>query len=132
MQSLDWDLYPNFTAGELQCTCGCGRADMDADFMASLQNLRTMLNRPLAITSGYRCENHPIEQAKVQAGKAVGAHALGKAVDIRTVSGEAVHTLLVAAMPIFTGIGINRKANFIHLDTATAADGKSRPSVWGY
>ena len=33
---IDWNDYPNFTEKEFLCQCGCGRADMDQDFMDRL------------------------------------------------------------------------------------------------
>ena len=132
IQEYEWSQIPNFTQKEFTCSCGCGKADMDKDFIFSLQALRTKINKSLTVTSGYRCENHPIEKAKIKAGKSAGTHALGKAVDIFISGGLDAYRLVQIAIGGFSGIGVNRKNSFIHLDTATPQDGKKRPSLWNY
>jgi len=129
----DFDLYPNFSKQELACRgphCCQHKALMDPDFMALLQSLRTAVDEPFVITSGYRCADH---------NKNVGggvAHPTGRAVDIKADSHLAYKILKLAFLHGFTGVGIrvcgdNRK-DFIHLDTLTAIQMASRPCVWSY
>jgi hypothetical protein len=75
---MDWSAYPNFTRSEFVCRCGCGRADMQPGFMSALQMLRDAYARPMPVSSGYRCPNHPKEAAKATP----GAHASGCAADV--------------------------------------------------
>jgi len=123
---MDWGRYPNFKASEFACR-HCGKTEMDADFMHRLQTLRTRYSKPMTITSGYRCPDHPIEKAK----PTPGAHSSGKAADVG-VQGAEAHRLLALAMELgFTGIGVQQKGDkrFLHLDTMT---GENRPTVWSY
>lgn len=125
----DWSMYPNFSQSELECR-ETGECKMDADFMFQLQALRSKYGKPMIISSGYRSPRHSIEAAKDKA----GVHTLGKACDI-LVSGEHALELLGLAIRCgFTGVGVKQKGSnrFIHLDTATIADGFPRPMVWSY
>jgi uncharacterized protein YcbK (DUF882 family) len=125
---MDWDNYPNFRREEFACR-HCGQEQMDENFMNALQALRTRYGKPMIITSGYRCKDHPVEAEKVEP----GAHTSGCAADIAIERREA-HRLLQLALEIgFTGIGVNQKGpgRFLHLDTLPA-DGSTRPTIWSY
>lgn len=103
---------------------------MNQDFMIRLDVLRKMYGKPLHVTSGYRCPNHPIEAKKASP----GAHTTGKACDLG-VDREDAYTILQLAFTLgFKRIGVNQKGNgrFIHIDTATAEDGFPEPTVWSY
>jgi zinc D-Ala-D-Ala carboxypeptidase len=124
----NWSAYPNFSASEFRCK-HTGREKMADDFVRKLQGLRTEFGRPLVITSGYRDPSHPIEARKVRP----GAHAAGRAVDIKVVSPATMYELIrLAPRYGFTGIGISFRSStpkFLHLDDVT---GPSRPAVWVY
>lgn len=126
---MDWGKYKNFTADEFKCS-HCGANEMKPEFMDRLQQLRTAYNKPMKITSGYRCPKHPIEVAK---GKP-GAHASGMAADIG-VQGAESHRLLQLALELgFTGIGVQQKGTgrFLHLDLIPTSIDFPRPTVWSY
>lgn len=123
---MDWNKYPNFSAKEFDCS-HCGKNEMRADFMERLQALRNAYGRPMRITSGYRCQEHPIEAKKAKP----GSHASGCACDVG-IDGPDAHQLLSIALQLgFTGIGVQQKGSgrFIHLDTLTSG---LRPTVWSY
>jgi zinc D-Ala-D-Ala carboxypeptidase len=123
---IDWNLYPNFSKKEFDCT-HCGANQMTPAFMSKLQALRMQYGKPMRITSGFRCTQHPVEARKIKA----GAHASGCACDI-AVNGQEAHELMKLAFKLgFTGIGVNQKTSgrFIHLDTLEEAP---RPNVWSY
>lgn len=129
-----WEDYPNFSRSEFACQ-HCGRAEMDEDFMWRLQDLREAYGKPMRVTSGYRCPQHPIESGK----KSLGAHTTGRAVDIGVTRGDAYSLLRLAIRMGFTGIGVQQKGEgrFLHLDDITAKedfDGKKfpRPTIWSY
>jgi zinc D-Ala-D-Ala carboxypeptidase len=128
---MDWTKYENFSADEFACQCGCGQVEMDPDFIQTLQEIRKQFG-PMAISSGYRCRNHPVERRKK--GKNPGAHVTGQACDVR-VYGESAWRLLrvTANFPEIRGIGVSqkgdRKRRFIHLDTTA---GTNRPWIWSY
>ena len=123
---MDWNKYPNFSAKEFDCS-HCGKNEMRADFMERLQSLRNAYGKPMRITSGYRCPEHPIEAKKAKP----GSHASGCACDVG-IDGPDAHQILSIALQLgFTGIGVQQKGSgrFIHLDTLTSG---LRPTVWSY
>ena len=118
-----------FSDKEMACQ-HCGATKTDAAFMDALDSLREAYGKPMIVSSGYRCPNHPIEAKKATP----GAHASGKAIDIAVSGADAVRLLYFALEFGFTGIGIQQKGSgrFIHLDICTADDGLPRPTIWSY
>jgi len=124
---MDWSLYVNFSAKEFECQ-HCGKNEMKSEFMGKLQALRMRYGKPMKITSGYRCPEHPIEAKKEKP----GAHASGLACDVG-VDGKQAYELMKHAFALgFTGIGVSQKGSgprFIHLDMLKEAP---RPNIWSY
>ena len=125
--------WPNFTYAELRCKCGkCGSdgSEMDPAFMAELQELRRLFNKPMTLTSAYRCPNHPAEAKKREPGE----HTTGMAVDIACSGIEAMDILFVALGMRFTRVGINQKGSgrFIHLGMAPKGGRLPSPAIWSY
>ena len=120
----DWSQYKHFQRGEFACKCGCGRCEMQSEFMNRLQALRMIWGKPMLITSGYRCPDHPKEKNKAQP----GTHNQGIAADIGISGADALSLLRLALDANFTGIGINQKGSgrFIHLDI------REHPAIWSY
>ena len=122
---IDWSDYPNFTEAEMRCRCGCGKADMDPAFMAALQRVRHAFERPMSVTSGFRCKDYDTRIG------GAGVHPTGQAADI-AISGENVYHLLSAAITM-RGIGLKQHGaharRFMHLDMT---DGPMRPRIWTY
>ena len=123
---IDWSRYQNFSANEFNCS-HCGKNEMKPDFLQKLQTLRSVYGKPMRVTSGYRCPEHPIEAKKAKP----GAHASGCACDIGIDGPDAHRLLKLAFAGGFTGIGVQQKGSgrFIHLDTL---EGGLRPTVWSY
>ena len=124
-----------FSDDELRCKCGCGQLGPNGQFdphaLEQLNKIREEVGFALPVTSGYRCANHPIEADKRRAGRPVGAHTTGKAVDIG-VSGKDAHRLCaVAVINDVPRIGVNQKgsARFIHLDWDLS---RPNPTIWSY
>lgn len=130
MTEPNWSDYPNFSRGEFVCKCGCDRADMQPEFMKKLQHLRTLHERPLRVTSGFRC---PEYNQRVSTTGPNGPHTTGLAADI-SVAGAEAHSLLSLCMVKFTGVGVKQHGphagRFIHLDII--APGATRPWLWTY
>jgi hypothetical protein len=42
----DWSVYKHFTRGEFACKCGCGRTEMQSEFLNRLQSLRMIWGNP--------------------------------------------------------------------------------------
>jgi zinc D-Ala-D-Ala carboxypeptidase len=123
---MDWGLYPNFSAKEFDCS-HCGKNEMRPEFMGKLQAFRMQYGKPMRITSGYRCPEHPLEAKKSKP----GAHASGLACDVGVDGQEAYEILKLAFQLGFKGIGVNQKGTgrFIHLDML---EEPPRPNVWSY
>ena len=123
---IDWGIYPNFSKKEFDCT-HCGANQMTPAFMSKLQALRMLYGKPMRITSGFRCAQHPIEARKAKP----GAHASGCACDVGVEGRDAYDLVKLAFQLGFTGIGVNQKAGgrFIHLDTL---EEPPRPNLWSY
>ena len=123
----DYQLTRDFRASEFACQ-HCGRHGIRQWFVEHLQALRDHHGRPMLINSGYRCELHPVEARKAKPGR----HFEGIAADIR-ISGVSLLAVWrsLASFPQFTGIGVNRYANYIHLDCRPLRPTGARV-VWAY
>lgn len=127
----DFAVTKHFSRNELKCKCGCDRMEIPQPFLDKLEDLRNAFDKPMIITSGYRCPRH---NADVSETGDAGPHTVG-AVDI-AVSGADAHKLLQLAFLVgFTGVGIKQKgpfaARFIHLDDMPPTT-HPRPRVWTY
>ena len=110
-------ITPNFSVHEMACKCGCGRNEMDGEFMRMLQTLRDEMQGPLRVSSGFRCEDH--NEMVSTTGRTV-PHTLAKATDI-LISGERTMVSLEKAHQTgFSGIRLSQKGNhanrFVNLD----------------
>ena len=108
----------NFSVNEMTCKCGCGRHEMDGEFMRMLQTLRDEMQGPLRVSSGFRCEDH---NEMVSTTGRTGPHTQARATDI-LISGERAMVMFEKARQIgFSGIGLSQKGDhahrFVHLDT---------------
>ena len=124
---MTWKHFSYATDPMLACPC-CHKEGMNPAFMIRLDGLRDVFDRPISISSGYRCPEYNDIMSSTGTS---GPHTTGQAVDI-PISRREAHILLKMAMNLgFTGIGINQKGDgrFIHLDTL---GGELRPWVWSY
>ena len=125
--------WPHFSQSELSCHCPCGQMEMDPDFMERLELLRVAFDKPMKVTSAFRCPNH---NAQVSKTGFTGPHVTGKSVDIAVSGQDAFDLLALAFLHHFTGLGISQKGphnkRFIHLDTIENGPGRPRPTVWSY
>ena len=124
----------HFTDKELECSC-CGVSTMQPQFMESLERIRVEMNRPLKLSSAFRCSKH---NQKVSSTGPNGPHTDhghgGQAVDILISGSDALRLMEVARKYGMSGIGVkqNGKNRFIHLDNLGNATGQPRPWVWSY
>ena len=96
-----------------------------------LEKLRSMMDRPLVITSWYRSPDHSIESKKEHG---PGAHSTGLAVDIRHNGVTDAFNICKIAMHLgFTGIGVGKTKSIVHLDLVKSRPGIApRPAMWPY
>lgn len=110
----EWKDIKHFTEDEFKCS-HCGKCEIDLDFVKELDEVREKFGKPMVVSSGYRCPEHPIEKAK-EGGP--GPHSTGRAADI-VVAGEEARDLCRLGQR-FPGLGINQTGDwdkrFIHFD----------------
>lgn len=102
-----------FSRDEMRCKCGCNSSgdEMDKAFLMLLDELRVRLNRPIAVSSGYRCISHNDKEGGVES----SSHVRGFAVDIRIYSSyERWQVINEALLLGVNRIGVSRY--FVHLD----------------
>lgn len=130
---IDWS-NKSFIPEEFECRCGCGSLKLDPQFLETLQEIRTSYGRVMNVTSGYRCNAHPVERKKIDRGGKPGSHNTGLAADIACSGKNALDLLRIAiAHPKITGIGVKQNGphrdRFLHLDIMEDAP---RPNIWSY
>ena len=114
----------HFKTEEFACKCGCGRVLIESELITILEALRVYLQKPVIITSAYRCPSWN----KQVGGVSNSAHVRGLAVDIECKSSH--DRFLIVKFLIHHGIeriGIGK--DFIHFDLD---DEKPSPRIWHY
>lgn len=97
----------------LGCTCGCGLNRVVQDSLDKLQLIRDDFGKPMVVTSGFRCPNHPIEARK---GKdALHRHCSGKSFDVRCRNSKDRYALVKLAMK-YGAKGIGIRGDIVHID----------------
>ena len=128
------DKHRYFSQDELRCKCGCARYFFDDKTLKVLNKIRESCNFPFVVSSGCRCEQHPVEAKKLKAGKKIGTHGHGKAVDLLCNGEQALKLLFYAQAHGITRIGVKQKGRnrFIHLDTCEESEGFPTQAIWSY
>ncbi len=103
-------LSEHFHDYEFVCPC-CNGGIVSEILVLKLQQLRDTINKPIKVTSGYRC---PVENKKVGGAKN-SAHLLGEGADIYCKDID-IYKLAGRADLIFSRIGIYPDNHFIHVD----------------
>ena len=102
-------LSKNFTSDEFECPC-CGKNIVKGLLVDKLQQLRDLINKPIIITSGYRC---PLHNKKV-GGYSKSPHIDGLAVDIKVGGISPLDLAFIANMIGNIRLGIY--PNHLHID----------------
>ena len=110
-------LSEHFHDSEFKCPC-CDMITVAGTLVSKLQELRDIINKPIKITSGYRCKR---ENKKV-GGSVHSPHLLGEGADIQ-VKGIATVTLAMIACKI-KGIRIGIYPSHLHIDVRPANPSK--------
>ncbi len=122
----------HFSENEMKCK-GSGDCKMVPEFMEALEKIRMELNKPMIVSSGYRC---PEYNDKVSGSGLTGPHTTGRAVDVVCSGGDALKIMELAIKHGMTGIGVSQKGDhskrFLHLDMLIPNMSKPRPWVWSY
>ena len=123
--------YRYFSDSEMVCPCGCGKLEMDEDFMYRLIALRGAWGRPIIINSGYRCSSHDYKIRKIRGQAGTGFHSRGLAADPR-IYYDVWDFVSLAFRFGFSGIGVRAhgptEVRFIHLHLGD--ERLTRPAFW--
>ncbi len=111
-RGLEISISRHFRLSEFECKCGkCPVTIACAKQVSLLEELRSLINKPIQILSAYRCPEHN----KKVGGAQFSQHMLGNATDI-VVHGLSVDALWDMCVNLeFDGIG--RYDNFVHVDS---------------
>ncbi len=127
----DWRWEPYFHPWEFACN-HCWEIHVDPAFMDNLKEMRIAYDKPMLISSGYRC---PEYNAKISSTGLDGPHTLGAA-DTAVFGGNALKIVELALYFGFTGIGISQRgpqlSRLIHLDMLDKTAKRPRPWIWSY
>ena len=104
-------ISPYFNLSEFACPC-CKRVMLHPKLLVKLIELRKILERPIHITSGYRCTKYNNQIG----GMLNSYHCIGLAADIKVKDINLIELLGYAEDVDFNGIGFYEKKNFLHLD----------------
>ena len=107
----DIGIAKHFRLSEFACPC-CKRVMLHPTQLKKLIELRGIIERPVYITSGYRC---PSYNQKI-GGVVNSYHLIGLAVDIKVKDISLIDLLEICEEIGFGGIGFYEKKNFLHLD----------------
>jgi len=114
------------TDKKLLCTCGhlnCDKRSVKKSILNRLEKVRKLAYRPLIITSGGRCSNHPSEQHRTTPAD----HQKGIGVDIAVNGGMERAQLVTLGLKCgFNAIGIAK--TFVHLGFREG----EQPVMWVY
>jgi uncharacterized protein YcbK (DUF882 family) len=136
----DFSKLKYFKRSEFVCSSGNDRADMDQEFLYTLERIREKLGRPMIISSAYRSDDHPITKSKIAKGAPNGgSHHLGMAVDVHCAGTVAMNIIALSLdEKTINGIGINQKgpwnSRFVHIDCVPIDNnyGITRGALWSY
>ena len=98
---------------KLLCTCGhpnCDKRSVNQSVLDKVELLRVMVDRPLTVTSGGRCKNHPNEIMRTT----TADHQKGIGIDIAVSGGVQRGELVEVGIQCgFNAIGVAK--TFVHL-----------------
>lgn len=116
--SKEEEIPSYFSDKELMCKCGCGKVNMNGDFLDKLNEARHMAGKGWKVNSAYRCAAHN----KAVGGVAGSSHTKGYAVDISATTSQKKFEIVSNAMKAgINRIGIGK--TFVHLDTDPTKSG---------
>tara|TARA_R110000787_G_scaffold104340_8_gene211240 strand:- start:7320 stop:7688 length:369 start_codon:yes stop_codon:yes gene_type:complete len=119
----------NFSLSELECSCGCPENLTKVELLDALQAVRDILDKPMKITSGYRCAFHN----KGVGGSESSSHLFGTAADIYVPSSNYGYEIMRAIFlsQSFCRVGYGKMSGtlVLHVDIDS---NKASPVLWGY
>ncbi len=116
------DLSIHFNRSEFACGCGCGLDTVDTVLLEGLEAIRAHFERPVRVTSGFRCVTHNVAVG----GSLDSQHRRGRAADI-AVSG--ISPSDVADLAEDLGLSVGRYVNFTHIDSRSGPPARWRQTA---
>jgi len=110
-------LSKNFTDSEFVCPC-CNGGIVSETLIAKLQELRDLINKPIIVTSGYRCPAYN----KSIGGYSHSPHLIGEAADIKIKGLSPITIASIAQRIPYIRIGIYPA--HVHIDIRPANPSK--------
>ena len=110
MHINDIRIAEHFSLREFQCPC-CHRVMIHPGLLMMLVKLRALWNRPMIVTSGYRCAGH---NGKV-GGVPRSLHMVGQAADIAVMARDQPMFAEYARKAGFSTVLSHRSRNYVHL-----------------
>jgi hypothetical protein len=107
----------NFNREEFACPC-CGEVKVSEILVDKLQELRDVINKPIIITSGYRC----LQYNKKVGGYSHSPHLTGEAADIKIKGMSTVTIAMIARHISYIRLGLY--PNHLHIDIRPANPSK--------
>lgn len=125
---MGFRLSEHFETDEFDCRCGCGfghrEGDVSAALIDALEEMRSIIGRPIKIASGCRCNEYNREVGGVDN----SAHTRGSAADLVVYGGEDRFLVVGAAYQVgMLGVGVAK--SFVHVDVDIVLP---RPAAWVY
>lgn len=108
----------HFKAYEFDCPCEhCYYTLIDEILVSFLDALRRIVDTPIKITSGYRCDRYQynLSLRGYETAKGISTHQVGKAADIQVKGYSGVALESPARSAGFRAVGVG--SNFVHVDT---------------
>jgi uncharacterized protein YcbK (DUF882 family) len=113
------DISKHFSRYEFRCKCKplCGMDTIDAETLTVLEQIREHFDKPIRITSAFRCFDHNLAVG----GSFDSQHTKGRAADIQIedTTPDEVYAFIDSLYPNKYGVGLytNGKGAFVHVDT---------------
>lgn len=99
-----------FKPEEFACKCGCGFKTIDVGLVFNLDIIRGILNKPLIILSGCRCEKWNAHEG----GEKNSDHLTGDGVDVKAIDSHSRFVIIDQALLLgITRVGV--ASTYIHL-----------------
>lgn len=84
----NFKIAPHFKLKEFECPC-CNRVMVHPVLVDTLEQIRREWNKPITVTSGYRCAFHNIHVG----GEETSKHRIGEAADITPFMADEIYDL---------------------------------------
>lgn len=107
----DIKVFRNFVLSEFQCSC-CQTVKLEPELLSLIQKVRSCFDKPVIITSSYRCPKHNDKVGGVKN----SYHTQGKAVDFFILGIKPEKLLEVAEYCGAMGLGLYKGRHFVHID----------------